>query len=202
MSPLQLPPGRMGRLWLLGRLELAERGVTVLEEKLRLLDEQRQLLQDRADQSKREWHDACCRADMWGLRATLLGGQRAITLATPRTVVSITVQWVTTAGVHYPDRVECTWPSDDGVVVHTNSATVQASLAYRAAVAGAAQHAADQFALTTIDNEFRATWLRGRALSAHWLPRLRDELARINLTLEEQDRAEAIRLRLVRLGHG
>ena len=37
----QVPPGRMGRLWVLGRLELAERGVSLLEEKLRLLGNQR-----------------------------------------------------------------------------------------------------------------------------------------------------------------
>jgi hypothetical protein len=100
-----------------------------------------------------------------------------------------------------PDRAECTCPSDDGVVVHTSSATLRACRAYRAAVA-AAQHVAVQAALATIDRGFRATLLRARALSKHWLDGLRDELARINLALEEQDRAAAIRPRLVELGQG
>ena len=203
MSMLRVPPGRMGRLWVLSRLELAERGVSLLEEKLRLLGHRREALRRRADETRRQWHDACREADMWGVRAALLGGQRAIALATPGEQASVTIEWATTTGVRYPDRALCTFPSDDDTqAVYMSSATVRASRAYRAAVGVAAEYAAAQSALATIEREFRATQLRARALSRHWLPRLRDELARIELELEEQDRAEAIRLRLAQRGRG
>ena len=194
----QVPPGRMGRLWVLGRLELAERGVSLLEEKLRLLGNQRDLLQRRADETRRLWCDACREADIWQLRASLLGGQRAIALATPGEQASVTIEWATTTGIRYPDRVQCTLPSDvDTRAVYISTAAVQASRVHRAALVAAAQYAAAQSALVTIEREFSATRLRVRALSKHWLPRLRDELARIELELEEQDRAEASRLRLI-----
>lgn len=202
MPTLQVPPGRLGRSWLQARLELAERGVSLLEEKLRLLGDRYDVLQRRAEQARRDWHAACQEADAWALRATLLGGQRAIALATPHEQASITIEWATTAGVRYPDRAQTTLPPDGTAAVHTNSATVQANQAHRAAVLAAAEHATAQAALATVAREYGATRLRARALSKHWLPRLRDELDRINLELEEQDRAEATRLRLVEHGRG
>jgi len=98
-----MPPGRMGRLWLLSRLELAERGVSLLEEKLRLLAERRDELHRRAEDARRDWYGACRQADDWGLRAALSGGQRAISLAVPREQASITIEWAATAGVRYPE---------------------------------------------------------------------------------------------------
>ena len=201
MTGPHVPPGRMGRLWLLSRLELVERGVSLLEEKLRLLSERRKELQRHADDASRDWHRASREADQWGLRAALLGGQRAISLAASRERASVTVEWATTAGVRYPDRAECTLPAPESVTeIYVNSATVQATRAYRAAVIAAARCAAAQSALATIDRELRATQLRARALSEHWMPRLRGELDRIEFELEEQDRAEAVRLRLVERG--
>jgi V/A-type H+/Na+-transporting ATPase subunit D len=203
MTTPHVPPGRMGKLWLLSRLALAERGVSLLEEKLRLLGQRRDELHRRAENARRDWYFACREADSWGLRAALSGGQRAISLAVPREQASITIEWAATAGVRYPDRAECTLPPHDSPTeIHISAATVGASRAHRAAVVAAAQCAAAESALATIEREFRATQLRARALSKHWLPRLHDDLARIEMQLEEQDRAEAIRLRLVKLGGG
>ncbi|MBX7431082.1 V-type ATP synthase subunit D [Mycobacterium sp. Y57] len=203
MPTLQTPPGRMGRLWLMSRLELAERGVTLLEEKLHLLAGHRDELRDRVASTRRVWRDACREADVWQLRATLLGGERAITLATPDEHASVTIEWATTSGVRYPDRIRCTLPpADDPAVVVTGSAVAGAGRTHRAALQAAAEHAVTAAALATVEREYQATQLRARALSKHWLPRLHDELARINLELEEQDRAESSRLRLVELGYG
>lgn len=203
MPTLQTPPGRMGRLWLMGRLELAERGVTLLEEKLRLLASRRDGLKARVEVTRSAWDTACREADVWYLRALMLGGQGAITLATPSERASITVDWTTTTGVRFPDGVQCVLPpTEDDAVVYTSSAALGASQSHRVALVAAAEHAVATAALATIEREYRATRLRARALSKHWLPRLRDELARINLELEEQDRAESSRLRLVQLGYG
>jgi V/A-type H+-transporting ATPase subunit D len=203
MTTPHVPPGRMGKLWLLSRLELAERGVSLLEEKLRLLGERRDELYRRAEDARRDWYCACREADSWGLRAVLSGGQRAISLAVPRERASITIEWAATAGVRYPDRAECTLPPHDSQTeIHISAATVGAARAHRAAVLAAAQCAAAESALATIEREYRATQLRARALNKHWLPRLHDDLARVEMELEEQDRAEAIRLRLVDRGGG
>ena len=193
MAALQRPPGRMGRLWVLNRLDLAERGVTLLEQKLHSLIKLQEDLQRKAEQNRHDWHQACREADMWGLRAVLLGGQDAIDLAVTTAPASVTVQWAVTAGVRYPDVAACVLPPEDDAA----SASVQAARGCRAAVVAAAECAAAQSAVKTIEREVHTTRLRVRALSRHWLPLLRQELARIELELEEEDRDGAIRVRLV-----
>ncbi|MGO9156413.1 V-type ATP synthase subunit D, partial [Mycobacterium sp.] len=182
MAPLSRPPGRMGRLWVLNRLDLAERGVTLLEQKLHLLTALQEELQRKAEQSRHDWQQACREADMWGLRAMLLGGQNAIDLAVTTAPASVTVQWAVTAGVRYPDAAVCVLPSEsDPAVIYPTSASVQAARAYRAAVVAAAECAAAQSSFRTVEQEVHTTRLRVRALSRHWLPLLRQELARIEL---------------------
>jgi V/A-type H+-transporting ATPase subunit D len=198
MATLSVPPGRMGRLWVLNRLDLAERGVTLLEQKLHSLIALQEELQRKAEQSRYDWQRACREADMWGLRAVLLGGQNAIDLAVTTAPASVTVQWTVTAGVRYPDVAACVLPREhDPAVIYSTSASLQAARAYRAALAAAAECAAAQSAVKTIEREVRTTRLRVRALSRHWLPKLRQELVRIELELEEEDRDGAIRVRLV-----
>ena len=135
----------MGRLWVLNRLDLAERGVTLLEQKLHLLTALQEELQRKAEQSRHDWQQACREADMWGLRAMLLGGQNAIDLAVTTAPASVTVQWAVTAGVRYPDAAACVLPPEnDPAVIYPTSASVQAARAYRAAVVAAAECAAAQ----------------------------------------------------------
>ena len=188
----------MGRLWVLNRLDLAERGVMLLEQKLRRLTALREELQRKAEQSRRDWQQACREADMWGLRAVLLGGQNTIDLVVTTAPASVTVQWAVTAGVRYPDIAACVVPPEsDPAVIFPTSASVQAARAYRAAVVAAAECAAAQSAFRTVEQEVYTARLRARALSRHWLPLLQQELARIELELEEEDRDGAIRVRLV-----
>ena len=198
MAALTRPPGRMGRLWVLNRLDLAERGVMLLDQKLNLLTALQEELQRRAEQSRHDWQQACREADMWGLRAVLLGGQQAFDLAVATAPASVTVQWAITAGVRYPDVAACVLPpEDDPAVIYPTSAAVQAARAHRTAVVAAAECAAAQSATRTVEQEVHTTRLRVRALTRHWLPVLRQELAHIELELEEQDRDSAIRVRLV-----
>ncbi len=198
MAALSRPPGRMGRLWVLNRLDLAERGVTLLEQKLHLLTALQEELQRKAEQSRYDWQQACREADMWGLRAVLLGGHNAIELVVTTAPASVTVQWAVTAGVRYPDVAACVLPPEnDPAVIYPTSASVQATRSYRAAVIAAARCAAAQAAFRTVEQEVHTTRLRARALSRHWLPLLQQELASIELELEEEDRDGAIRVRLV-----
>jgi V/A-type H+-transporting ATPase subunit D len=107
----------MGRLWVLNRLDLAERGVMLLDQKLNLLTALQEELQRRAELSRHDWQHACREADMWGLRAVLLGGQQALDLAVATAPASVTVQWAITAGVRYPDVAACVLPPEDDPAV-------------------------------------------------------------------------------------
>ncbi len=195
MSSIRIPPGRAGRLWLLRRLDVAERGVSLLEEKLRILGDELRRLRALTEDTRRSWERACLDARTWTLRATLLGGQRSIQHATPGSTATITVTWTTTMGIRYPDGADYGPPRPRGDVVVDSSAIVFAQAAHRAALAAAARHAAALAAVGVIDHEFHATRLRAAALRRHWVPSLRAALGKIELDLEEQERAEGIRLK-------
>ncbi|MDR3659843.1 MAG: V-type ATP synthase subunit D [Mycobacterium sp.] len=195
MPTLRVPPGRAGRLWLRTRLGVAERGVTLLEQKVAILGGERRRLRALAADTGRDWERACLDARTWTLRATLLGGQRSIQQATPELPAMVTVAWTTTMGIRYPGGAECTPPRQDEGVLVDSSALVYAQRAHVAAVAAAARHGAVIAAVRVIDREFHATRLRAMALRRHWVPNLRAALAKVELDLEEQERAEGIRLK-------
>lgn len=195
MSKIRVPPGRAGRLWLRARLDIAERGVGLLEQKVRLLGDERRRLRALTADTSRDWERACLDARTWTLRAALLGGQRSIQHAIPDNPATISVTWTTTMGVRYPDGADYTPPHPDGPVLVESSAIVYAQGAYHAALAAAARHGAALAAVRVIDREFHATRLRAMALRRHWLPDLHAALAKIQLDLEEQERAEGIRLK-------
>jgi V/A-type H+/Na+-transporting ATPase subunit D len=195
MPTLRVPPGRMGRLWLRARLDVAEHGVALLEQKVAILGDERRHLRELAAHTGRDWERACLDARTWTLRATLLGGQRSIRQATPDFQATVTVAWTTTMGIRYPEGAECVPPRRDGRVLVDSSALVCAQRAHDAALAAAARHGAALAAVRVIDREFYATRLRATALRRHWVPNLRNALAKIELDLEEQERAEGIRLK-------
>ena len=195
MSTIRVPPGRAGRLWLRARLDVAERGVSLLEQKVRILGDERRRLRALTEDTGRDWERACLKARTWTLRATLLGGQRSIQHATPDNPATVTVTWTTTMGIRYPDGADYSPPHPDGPVVVDSSAIVYAQTANHAALGAAARHAAALAAVRVIDREFHATRLRAMALRRHWVPGLRAALAKIELDLEEQERAEGIRLK-------
>ena len=195
MSTIRVPPGRAGRLWLRTRLDVAERGVALLEQKVRILGDERRRLQALTADTGRDWERACLDARTWTLRAALLGGQRSIQHATPENPATVNLTWTTTMGIRYPDGVDYTPPHPDGAVLVESSGIVYAQSAHHAALAAAARHGAALAAVRVIDREFHATRLRATALRRHWLPNLRAALAKVELDLEEQERAEGIRLK-------
>jgi V/A-type H+-transporting ATPase subunit D len=195
VTALRVPPGRAGRLWLRDRLQLAEHGLSLLEKKLTILDQDRARLRGLADQAHADWESTCRQARTWQLRAELLGGQHSLSLATPVRAATLTVHWITAAGVRYPGAVDVANldPTPDTVV---GTATLaRAAAAHRAAVRAAARYAAADAAATAVEREFTATRVRVQGLRRRRIPDLRAALARVELTLEEQERSEAIQLR-------
>ena len=124
MSTIRVPPGRAGRLWLRARLDVAERGVSLLEQKVRILGDERRRLRALTEDTGRDWERAYLEARTWTLRATLLGGQRSIQHATPDNPATVTVTSTTTMGIRYPDGADCSPPRPDGPVVVDSSAIV------------------------------------------------------------------------------
>jgi V/A-type H+/Na+-transporting ATPase subunit D len=193
MPGLVVPPGRAGRLWLQRRLETARRGADLLDRKLRILQAQLAQARDSAAQTAVEWRQRQSDAESWLLRAALLGGQRAIRLADDGLFAEVTVSYAATMGIRYPAGATCVIPPS---AAWDGPALTGARRAHRAALAAAVRHAAAAEAERVIEAETLATRHRLRAIRDRWIPRLEQALAEVTFAIEEQERADAARLRL------
>jgi V/A-type H+-transporting ATPase subunit D len=188
-----VPPGRAGRLWLLRRLETARRGADLLDRKLRILQGELSRLAESAARSAAQWDRAQVDANRWLLRAGLLDGQRAIRLSADGSFAEVTISYTSIMGTRFPASAACTIPPPaawDGPVL------AAARQAHRTALMAAMRHAAASEALRVIEAEALATRYRLRAVKDRWIPRLEQALAEVSLAIEEQERADAARLRL------
>ena len=197
MAPpkLTVPPGRAGRLWLLRRLDTARRGADLLDRKLRILQAELTRRQSAAAEAAADWDRGQAGAEAWLLRAALLGGERAVRLADDGQRADVQIGYETAMGIRYPAQAECSFPPPgtwDGPVM------AGARQAHRAALAAAAQHAAAAAAAGIIEDEVRTTRYRLRAVQDRWIPGLEQALAEVSFAIEEQERADAARLRLAR----
>ena len=205
MTTPHVPPGRMGKLWLRSRLELAERAVSLLEEKLRLLGERRDELHRRAEDARRDWYSACREAEQLGTSRRAVGGpagdppcgaaragRRSRSSGPPPPVCATP----TAPTAPCPPRRQ---PNRD-----PHQCSDSAGQAGPTAPRSSPPPSAPPQSLRSPPSSGSSVprELRARALNKHWLPRLHNDLARVEMELEEQDRAEAIRLRLVELGGG
>jgi V/A-type H+/Na+-transporting ATPase subunit D len=195
MTPpkLAVPPGRAGRIWLVRRLDTARRGADLLDRKLRILQGELARREATAAETSARWDRCQADAQAWLLRAALLGGQRAVGLASDGQRADVTIGYGLAMGVRYPSRAACafqpplTW--DGPVMARTRQA-------HRDALAAAAEQAAAAAAVRVMDAEVRATRYRFRAVQDRWIPRLEQALADVTFALEEQERSDAARLRL------
>ncbi len=188
-----VPPGRAGRLWLTRRLRVAWRGADLLDRKLRILTDQLSGLRDAAAQTAAEWNRCCADAEQWLLRASLLGGQRAIRLAADGQAADVTISYALTMGVRHPASAICLIPDP---VTWDGTALTATRQAHRAALAAAVRHAAAAEALRVVEAEALVTRYRLRAVRDRWIPRLEQALAEVTFAIEEQELADAARLRL------
>jgi V/A-type H+/Na+-transporting ATPase subunit D len=191
---LRVPPGRAGRLWLQRRLGVARRGADLLDRKLRIMRGELGRLRDAEAQAASQWDHAHAEAEQWLLRASLLGGQRAIRLAADGQLADVTVNYRAVMGVRHPSGAACVIPEPgtwDGPVL------AAARQAHAAALHAAARAAAAAEAVRLIEAEVRVTEYRFRAIRDRWIPRLEQGLAEVTLAIEEQEIADAARLRLV-----
>ncbi len=194
----RVPPGRAGRLWLLGRLASARRSVELLDRKRKLLQREDVRLSALCDQTRARWETACADAERWGLRATVLGGASDVARAAAAVAgrASVDLTWRNTMGVPHPDvsRSEpAVLPSQDAAAA--NAAVAPAAAAYRRALEAAVAHAAADMSRRVVNAELRATERRQRAIERHRLPALEEDLARLELRLDELERDERVVVR-------
>ncbi|WP_211299866.1 V-type ATP synthase subunit D, partial [Amycolatopsis lexingtonensis] len=148
-----------------------------------------------ARDSEHDWATAWEEARTWLLRASLLGGRHALAQATGRESADVTLTWTSVMGVRYPGDVRCELPEPGPAEILGSSALLHARTTHREAVLAAVRHAANLAALNVVEREIATTRIRARALRRHWIPRLEDELRRVELDLEESERADGVQRR-------
>ena len=188
-----VPPGRAGRLWLTRRLQVARRGAGLLDRKLRILQAELARFREAEAQTAAEWDRCCADAERWLLRVAMIGGERAVRLAADGQLATVTISYAVTMGVRIPVSPVCDIPASATWDGPTMTRTRQA---HASALEAAAQHAAAGEALRVVEAEALATRYRLRAIKDRWIPRLEQALAEVTLALEEQELADAARLRL------
>jgi V/A-type H+-transporting ATPase subunit D len=188
-----VPPGRAGRLWLDRRLVAARRAADLLDRKLRILRAELSALQETAERTNRDWHQAAAEADRALLIAAVLGGQRAARLATGAGLASAEISFTTTMGISHP--VDGTLSPPPGPDPWAGNPVHQARQAHRRALAAAVRHAAADRAVRVMEAEATATRYRLRAIRDRLTPRLEQARAQVVLAIDELERADAARLR-------
>ncbi len=188
-----VPPGRAGKLWLTRRLQVARRGADLLDRKLRILQGDLDRFRDAAARTAAEWDRCCADAEQWLVRASLLGGERAVRLAADGQLATVTIPYAVTMGVRHPASPACAIPAP---LTWDGPTLARTRQAHAAALQAAVQHAAAAEAVRVIEAETLATRYRLRAIEDRWIPRLEQALAEVTLALEEQELADASRLRL------
>jgi len=190
------PPGRAGRLWLRDRLALAQRAVSLLDMKVRLL--RREL--DRADavaaQSAAEWERACRQAQEWQQRVVVGGGTRSLRLNCPSERAEVVVVNTSVMGIGFPGSatVRSSQRSPDEAVIG-GSAIIPAAAAFQRALQRGAECAVAAAGRGVLAAEVAATSQRLRALRDRWIPTLEATLSAVEWSLDELERTDSARLR-------
>lgn len=195
--PGALPPGRAGRLWLVGRLGVAHRAADLLDRKERLLRSEERRLRQLAARTAADWEAACREAETWTARTVLVGG-RSDLRAPPEPAIA-ELAWHNTMGLAYPSEAGCR-QQVQAPGRSANPALGFAVAANRRAVEAAVRHAAASYAHSQVSQELSATRHRRRAITERWVPMLDGALADLEARLDELEREEHIRARWA-LGH-
>jgi len=199
--PEMLPAGRAGRLWLIERLDAAQRGRDLLDRKRQLLRRQFERLTLLAEERRRAWVDACAVAEGWGLRAAILGGSGETELVAGAVAgrATVSLAWRNTMGARHPEDARCAFPElARAELAAGNAALRPATGAYRRALELAVEVAVAETACRNIGVELQATQRRLRGIERHRVPALQDALRALELQLEELEREERVVMRWTR----
>jgi V/A-type H+-transporting ATPase subunit D len=192
---IRYPPGRSGRLWLMDRLAVAERAAAILHRKQLALRHEERRLAALAERTAATWTAAVRDAQMWQLRAMILGGRSDLQAAASAVSPAIArLTWRTEMGVEFPSEAGCEFPPPASVA--GTPALAAAAAAYRHALEAAVEHAAATTAAARVSSELALTQRRLRAVRDRWIPELGTTLRELELRLDEHEREELTRTRL------
>jgi vacuolar-type H+-ATPase subunit D/Vma8 len=191
----RVPAGRAGRLWLVHRVSVAERGADQLERKVQLIATQIVRARQVAERCRTTWDAACRDAEIWAARAGLVGGSEAIRRAWAMPV-DVDFSWANTVGVRHPHSARVSTAEVPDVAT-TTAALVTARKAFVTAMHAAAELGAADAAVAALDEALRTTRARARILRRHWIPRLRNRLHDLQFALEQAEQEDHARLRRI-----
>jgi vacuolar-type H+-ATPase subunit D/Vma8 len=198
MTGFPIPPSRASRLRLRHSLAVAVRGAELLDQKVRVLRGEQQRLAAAADTATQVWQEYVRQAERWLVRGLALSGESALAATTGTEPADVAVGWTVTMGVRLPTASSVRYPAaSPDTAGPPNTALAHAQAAYLAALRAGADHAAASAAARLIDAEMQRTRQRVRALRRHWIPRLEQDLSRLDLALEQAEHEDAIRRRWV-----
>ena len=176
---------------------MAARAIELLDHKQLLLRREQRRFSELSARTRREWESQAADAQRWHTRALVAGGRDALRRAVGATApAQARLTWTSEVGVTYPSTasVELAAPPP----LAGTAALAAATGATRVALGAAVRYAAATTALARVDAELTATIRRLRALRDRWLPHLEEQLAALDLRLDETEREEATRLRWAR----
>jgi len=179
------------------RLDVARRGVDVLDQKRKALLRQQQRLSEALAVAAEEWERRACEAVRWNDRALAIAGERRLRLAARHGArrCEVTVEWENALGTLFPARATVRFgPAADLVALGGGSSVALAAQAHADALAAAAVLAAAHAAYDAISAELAATTRRLRAIERRWIPEHEAALLRLELALDEREREDIARV--------
>lgn len=186
-----LPPGRAGRLWLTGRLEVARRAANLLERKEQLLVAEQARLSGLLETATQAWVQSWREASTWTARAALIGGQHDFRQVSALPA-EVEVSWRNTMGITYPQEGRCRGDPQPASP-SSNPALATATAANRRALAAALDQAVTARAYAIVSSELNRTRRNLRAVTERRLPELTEALSRLEERLDELEREERMR---------
>ena len=187
---------RAARLHLITRLELARHAVDLLHSKEQALQREGARLEVHAERARDAWDRSAAEAATWLQRARALGAADELEVLAARNprAAEIVIDWQASMGITYPGDARCTPAVQPDLTA--SAALAPTMQAHHRALEAATTHAATRTALARLDAELSTTRRRRRAIADRLVPRLEDDLRALELDLDEQDREEALRVRL------
>ncbi|HUO73619.1 MAG TPA: V-type ATP synthase subunit D [Solirubrobacteraceae bacterium] len=195
---LRIPPGRAGRIWLVGRLEIARRGAELLDRKRQALLRERRRVRGEAEAAQEAWQQAAAVAATWSSRAAILDGAARLELLArhARTPASLQLSWRNLMGARLPTIESLAAPDPPSLSAFGgSSAAVLAGHACADAAVAAARYAVARRAELELSVELQRASRRLRALQERWIPQHEAALAQLDLVLDESQREQAARAR-------
>ncbi len=194
MTTMNQAPSRAERLRLISQTNLARHATDLLHNKEEALRREHVRLSAHATRTEENWNQQFHAARVWLLRMRLLGGSAELSTITTEEAATVSPQWKSSMGVTYPGILNCK-PAATPPLTST-AAMPPTAAAHRSALLAAADHAATRTALARLDHELDQTRQRRRAIEEHLVPNLTAAIAELDGHLDEQDREEAVRIRL------